>query len=201
MTSTISTANGTLTNPNILILISDQTRAPQHWPADWVAKNLPTMTRLMSNGLTFANAFTPASECCPARASFVTSTYPQENGVTKTVSYLQPNTFTNLANVLASASYATFWKGKWHLSGPVDPPNWSAADIEAMQTNFQMQQWNPPDAGTSYPSGADADLSTIGGGTPNNDGRIVNGITAQGQTPGWGESAIDFINGETKGGS
>src|SRR3954468_14190209 len=102
MASTISTSNGTLTNPNILILISDQTRAPQHWPADWVAKHLPTLTRLMNNGLTFENAFTAASECCPARAAFVTSTYPEENGVTHTVSYLPPNTFTNLANVLAS---------------------------------------------------------------------------------------------------
>lgn len=198
MTSTISTANGTLTNPNILILISDQTRAPQHWPAGWVAKNLPTLSRLMNNGLTFTNAFTPASECCPARAAFVTSTYPEENGVTQTISYLPPNTFTNLANVLATANYPTIWKGKWHLSGPVNG-TWSAADIQALDDHYQMQQWNPPDAGTTYPTQSGSDLSDIGGGTPNNDGRIVNGVTAPGQTPGWGESAVEFINNQPSG--
>jgi hypothetical protein len=56
MTSTISTDAGTLTYPNILILISDQTRYPQHWPAGWAEKNLPTMTRLMNNALTFTSA-------------------------------------------------------------------------------------------------------------------------------------------------
>ncbi|HKS22837.1 MAG TPA: sulfatase-like hydrolase/transferase [Thermoanaerobaculia bacterium] len=194
MTSTISTANGTLTNPNILILISDQTRAPQHWPADWVSKNLPTLQRLMNNGLTFTNAFAPASECCPARASFITSTYPEENGVTVTTSELPPNKYINLANVLASANYPTAWKGKWHLWAPDGP--WSAAAIQALNENYQMQEWNPPDAGTQL--GPDSN-PTLGGGTANNDGRFVNGITAQGQTPGWGESAVDFLNNQPLG--
>lgn len=121
----------------------------------------------------------------------------EENGVTYTVSYLAPNKFTNLANVLAAATnptYQTAWKGKWHLSGPKSG-TWSAADIAFLNSNFQMQQWNPPDAGTSYGGGSD-----IGGGTPNNDGRFVNGVTPNsGQTQGWGNSAVDFINNQPLG--
>ena len=54
-----------------------------------------------------------------------------------------------------------------------------------------MAGWNPPDAGNSL-----MDVRTSGGGRPNNDGRYVRGMTAgtSGQEPGFGTSAIDFIN-------
>jgi arylsulfatase A-like enzyme len=184
MTSTISTSAGTLTYPNILILLSDQTRYPQHWPAGWVERNLPTMTRLMNHGLTFTRCFTAASECCPSRASFLTSTYPEENGVTTTAGYLTPNKLVNLANVLADAGYPTIWKGKFHIANPADYQPQNGAQY--LFDSYQMQQWNPPDAGTGY--GLD---SGIGGGKYNNDGRIVNGVTTPVQ--GYGCSAVQFL--------
>ncbi|HVR38635.1 MAG TPA: sulfatase-like hydrolase/transferase [Thermoanaerobaculia bacterium] len=182
--------------PNIVILISDETRRPMHWPADWVRNNLPAMQRLMNNGLTFTRAYTAACECSPSRASFLTSTYPEQNGVDVTFTTPLPTTLANLATILATANYPVIWKGKWHLSHPVSGSNWTEADIAALQTNYGMQQWNPPDAGTSL--GVD---STLGGGIPNNDGRFVMGVTMpvtnpQTQTLGvGGTSALDFING------
>lgn len=192
MSSTISTSNGTLTNPNIVIFISDETRFPQHWPADWVAKHLPTWQKLMNNGLTFTNAITAACECSPSRASFVTSTYPEENGVTITFLKALPPSMTNLADVLDSANYPVIWKGKWHLSFPVQNGTWSEADIQALETSYRMQDWNPPDAGTSLGVGP-----TLGGGKWNNDDRFVTGVAHNGQQA-WGTGVLDFLEGATE---
>lgn len=188
MPSTISTANGTLTNPNIVLFISDETRYPQHWPPDWVSKNLPTWQKLMNNGLTFTNAITAACECSPSRASFVTSTYPEENGVTITFKRPLPASMTNLADVLGAASYPVIWKGKWHLSHAVDGGDeWSERDIAALEEKYRMQGWNPPDAGTSLGVG-----DTLGGGMWDNDDRFVTGIAHNGQQA-WGTGVLQFL--------
>ncbi|MFM9949591.1 MAG: hypothetical protein ACKV1O_16760 [Saprospiraceae bacterium] len=41
-----------------MIFLTDQERATQHFPDNWEAHNLPGLTRLKKNGLTFNNAFT-----------------------------------------------------------------------------------------------------------------------------------------------
>ena len=80
---------------------------------------------------------------------------------------------------------------------------WTAADIANMESQYGLAEWNPPDAGNAIqerqPSmfGFFDGLTTLGGGTPNNDGRYVSGVTpgASGQTPGvGGESVLDFIS-------
>jgi len=187
MPSKISTPQGTLTDPNIVIFISDETRYPQHWPPDWVAKNLPTWQRLMNNGLTFTNAITAACECSPSRASFITSTYPEENGVTVTFNDPLSTSMVNLADVLGAASYPVIWKGKWHLSLPSNGSAWGPQDIEALEKNYRMKNWNPPDAGTSLGVGP-----TLGGGLWNNDDRFVTGIAHNGQQA-WGTGALQFL--------
>jgi arylsulfatase A-like enzyme len=189
--ASITTANGTLTDPNIVLFISDETRYPQHWPADWVAQQLPTWQKLANHGLTFTNAITAACECSPSRASFLTSTYPEENGVRVTFSNPLPKTMTNLADVLAAAKYAVTWKGKWHLSHPVNDGQWGPDDPAALQTNYRMQGWNPPDAGTSLGPG-----STLGGGKWNNDDRFVTGTAHNGQQA-WGTGVLEFLENVT----
>jgi arylsulfatase A-like enzyme len=186
--ASIKTANGTLTDPNIVLFLSDETRYPQHWPADWVAQHLPTWQKLASNGLTFTNAITAASECSPSRASFVTSTYPEENGVRVTFQQALPTTMVNLADVLISAGYPVTWKGKWHLSHPASDGKWSEGDIATLQTNYRMQGWNPPDAGTAL----DPPGQTLGGGKWNNDDRFVTGNAHNGQEA-WGTGVLDFL--------
>jgi arylsulfatase A-like enzyme len=177
--------------PNILILMTDQQRAVQHWPAGWVKKNLPSVARLAKRGLTFNNAFTSAAECSPSRAALLTSTYPQQNGVTTTPGTLSPTGFRNMAQVMTEAGYVVAWKGKWHLtqgSDDTDSPDFLAA--------YDANQWNPPDAGTTL----QAD-STLGGGTPNNDGRYVSGMDGKpGQTQGYGQSVVEFLSGYDKSG-
>jgi hypothetical protein len=83
-------------------------------------------------------------------------------------------------------------------NGGVD---FTAADIERMEKNWGWSRWNPPDAGNSLlawmPSefGMYDGLATLGGANPNNDGRYIEGVTpgARGQTPGFGESLVDFL--------
>lgn len=163
--------------PNIVILITDQQRSLQHWPADWVSKNLPNTQRLMDTGMTFNNAFCAANECSPSRATFVTSTYDTINRVSTTPPkqtdppkpFGLPPTLPNLATVLKQAGYQAFWKGKWHLLAE------AASDLEA----YGFSGWDPPDAGTSL-----ATDSTLGGGNPDNDGRFA-------------DDAVTFLQGYT----
>jgi arylsulfatase A-like enzyme len=100
--------------------------------------------------------------------------------------------------------YEVVWKGKWHLSLPVEGGNdWSAMDIANLQDRFDLKGWNPPDAGnaiqqiqpmpdaTTFPG-----LTTLGGGYANNDSRYVRGMSkdAPQQTAGYGSSVLDYLS-------
>ena len=56
---------------NILVFLTDQERAVQHFPPDWTKHNMPGLTRMQNHGLTFENAFTNACMCSPARSTFM----------------------------------------------------------------------------------------------------------------------------------
>ncbi|HKO59023.1 MAG TPA: sulfatase-like hydrolase/transferase [Thermoanaerobaculia bacterium] len=155
-------ANGNL--PNIVLIITDQERTLQHWPASFLSK-LPAMQQLMNTGLTFHQAFTAASMCCPSRATFLTSNYPAVTGVTTTgspeppASLPPPAVFANLAGVLTQAGYATCaWRGKWHLGG-------------GGPDDYGFSGWDPPDAGNYLRIN-----DTLGGGNPDNDQRYLSDI-------------------------
>jgi choline-sulfatase len=73
--------------PNLVLLITDQQRAPQHWPDDpqWLDALMPNDAELRRTGMTFTNAFTATAMCSPSRASIFTGTYPSRHGVTLTL--------------------------------------------------------------------------------------------------------------------
>jgi len=155
--------NGNL--PNIVLIITDQERSVQHWPG--FMSHLPAMSQLMNTGFSFENAFSGACMCSPSRATFLTSNYPAVTGVTTTGTpepphwLPPPSTFPNLATVLAKAGYQTIvWKGKWHLSGGNGP------------NDYGFSGWDAPDAGVDL----NPDGNTLGGGTPDNDGRFLNDL-------------------------
>lgn len=164
--------------PNILLIITDQMRWPQHWPEGWARRHLPSLDRLMRNGMTFTQAFCAACECSPSRGALVTSTYPQTNGVTTTPPGVNlPADLPNLATVLAGAGYQAAWRGKWHLFDPTT----AEGDLAA----YGFAGWDPPDAGITL------DTTLLGGGTPGtpstngNDPRYVSGV----------DGAVDFLDG------
>jgi choline-sulfatase len=195
--------------PNIVVLMSDQERHHIHWPAGWAEKNLPARQRLKRNGLYFNRAYTAACQCSPSRALMMTGRFAPVNRVTQT--FLWPglvhrNRQPNIASLLKEkAGYEVVWKGKWHLSYAVNAAlgnggeDWTAADIKAMEANFGWSGWNPPDAGNAIQEwqrtefGKFNGLATLGGADPDNDGRYVEGSTHRGQTPGFGESVVEFL--------
>jgi arylsulfatase A-like enzyme len=81
--------------PNFLVLITDQQRAPRHWPDDpgWLRELMPNDAELASTGLSFRNAFCSTAMCSPSRASLFTGLYPAEHGMelTLTAADLRPN--------------------------------------------------------------------------------------------------------------
>ncbi len=187
--------------PNFLIILTDQERAPMHWPSGWAEENLPATERLKRHGLTFRNAFTNTCQCSPSRATLHTSTYPSEHGVTSTfgpgAGRLPPSLRANqcnLAKVLRMSGYHVVYKGKWHLSRPVNQPlvapgTWTAADIQHLDNRFGYAEWNPPDAGHSL-----GDLTTLGDGKAQHDRRYVLGTSGRQRGKDYGESAIEFLD-------
>jgi len=73
--------------PNLILLVTDQQRAPQHWPQDpaWLDELMPNDAELRRTGISFTRAFTATAMCSPSRASFLTGTYPSRHGVTLTL--------------------------------------------------------------------------------------------------------------------
>jgi len=159
---------------NIILFISDQERAIQHFPKDWMRKNLPGMRRLRRHGISFERAFTSACMCSPSRATMMTGFFPAQHGVKYTLEESMPNdeypqvemplpsVMPNLATVMKAAGYNVVYKGKWHCSKPANRKA-VPADIE----KYGFDRWDPPDAG------ANQDIKEAGGGRPDNDGRFM----------------------------
>jgi choline-sulfatase len=197
--------------PNILLIITDQEREVMHWPAAWAEANLPARSGLLEHGLQFTRAQCNTAACSASRATLMTGRYPTEHGVKNLVTSddpedkvqrhlpVLPSNLPNLATVMAAAGYHVALKGKLHLTRPVQYDHerkryyWSEADIAHLAERYGFHDWNPPDM--SDPTS----LSDLGGGSVNNDGRIVDGSgTAAGEARPHGElyrqSAVHFLN-------
>ncbi|GAB2447290.1 hypothetical protein GCM10027062_31200 [Nocardioides hungaricus] len=185
-------APGSAAGKNILIFITDQQRRTRHFPAGWEQENLPGLTRLKENGVSFENAFSNTAMCSPSRATLFTGLYPAQHGVKYTLELdmpaedypqveLSPD-LTNLATVMSAAGYEVVYKGKWHLSKPVaGGSDWSPEDL----ARYGFTRWNSPDGG------ANQDISEAGGGVVDHDGRYLN---ADGDAEDGAEGVLKFIN-------
>jgi choline-sulfatase len=157
---------------NVVLFITDQDRAIQHFPPGWAEQNLPGVSRLRRHGVTFRNAFTNSCMCSPARATFMTGYFPAQHGVKYTLEldmpapqYPQvemPLDLANLATVMSAAGYHVVYKGKWHLNKPAGT-KWVPSDVN----QYGFTRWNPQDAG------ANQDISEAGGGVTDHDARFI----------------------------
>ena len=157
--------------PNLLILITDQERYPQHWPPGWADQYLPNRRRLANHGLTFTRTFCASAMCTPSRASLFTGLYPPEHGVDQTLRYgtgplatcqstLQIST-QNMGKMLETAGYDVHYRGKWHVS---KDPSGTGEITEAEHLGiYHFKGWVPPEGG------ADQNPSGFGGGNTNYD--------------------------------
>src|SRR5436190_7320137 len=157
---------------NVVLFVTDQERKIQYFPPGWEEQNLPGLTRLKGNGLSFDNAFTNACMCSPARSTLMTGYFPAQHGVKYTLEEDMtrpknpqsplPVDLQNIASVASAAGYNVIYKGKWHCSKPAGS-DWEPSDL----STYGFQRWDPPDAG------ANQDPDQAGGGTANDDGRFM----------------------------
>ncbi len=160
---------------NVILFLTDQERALQHFPRHWLRENMPGMRRLRRHGLSFERAFTNACMCSPARSTLMTGYFPAQHGVKYTLEedmpadeYPQvemppPSVLANPATVMRAAGYNVVYKGKWHCSKPATPGEAKPSDL----AEYGFERWNPPDAG------ANQTVPEAGGGYVDNDGRFV----------------------------
>jgi arylsulfatase A-like enzyme len=114
--------------PSVLLIVTDD----QRWDTLWA---MPEVQRsLIEPGVTFSEAFTTSSLCCPSRASILTGAYPHTTGVYRqTLPYGGFKSFddsTTVATALRARGYRTGFFGKYldsyqsdALAGYV-PPGW-----------------------------------------------------------------------------
>src|SRR5438477_3223 len=158
-----------LNGMNVLIFLTDQERAIQHFPPGWAERNLPGEQRLKRHGLTFERAFCNACMCSPSRATLMTGYFPAQHGVKWTLEedmpadqYPQqemPVDLPNIATVMAAAGFSTPLKGKFHVTKPAGKSSTFKPEDAG---KYGFERWDPPDAG------ADQSPSQFGGGYMNN---------------------------------
>jgi len=115
---------------------------PRHGPA--VAANLARLMR---------RSGTPRGRALRQFASGAIGLGPKGGGEPE----LDPDT-PNLASMLAAAGYTIGYKGKWHLTQPVEASGWSDRDSERLESAYGFAGWEPPDAGEN------AKAENFGGG-------------------------------------
>jgi choline-sulfatase len=175
---------------NVLVFLTDQQRAVQHFPPGWTQRNMPGLHRLQQRGLTFENAFTNACMCSPARSTLMSGYFPAQHGVKYTLETDMPSpqypqvelatSFKNPASVVASAGYTPVYKGKFHCVKPANGSTFVPSDVN----QYGFTRWDPPDAG------ANQDVSEEGGGSYDNDGRFMN---SQGTVSAGTEGAVQYL--------
>jgi arylsulfatase A-like enzyme len=179
---------------NVILFLTDQERAIQHFPENWLRQNLPGMRRLQRHGLSFESACCSACMCSPSRTSLMTGYFPAQHEVKNTLEedmpaekgYEQdemplPSQMPNIATVMKAAGYNVVYKGKWHCSKPEKEGDAQPADLE----KYGFGRWDPPDAG------ANQDPPEAGGGFIDNDGRFVN---SKGEAAAGAEGAIEYLS-------
>jgi arylsulfatase A-like enzyme len=182
---------GKVAGMNVLLFLTDQQRAIQHFPPGWSARNLPGVTRLQEHGLTFENAFTNACMCSPARSTLMSGYFPAQHGVKYTLETDMPSpeypqvelalSFANPATVVAAAGYTPVYKGKFHCNKPANGTSWVPNDVN----KYGFTRWDPPDAG------ANQNVPEEGGGIYDNDGRFM---SSQGTPEAGTEGALQYLS-------
>jgi arylsulfatase A-like enzyme len=103
--------------PNILVIVVDQLRAPQGFTASpTLARMLPNISRLRREGVSFERHYTASNDCTPARSTLLTGLYTHQTGCMITGgSTLDPG-FPTWGTMLREHGYESWWFGKWHLT-------------------------------------------------------------------------------------
>ena len=106
----------TPTQPNVLVLLTDQWRAQATGYAGDPNVDTPHLDSLAAISVNFKNAVSGMPVCSPFRASLLTGQRPLTHGVFMNDVQLDTNAVT-IAKVFNKQGYDTGYIGKWHLDG------------------------------------------------------------------------------------
>ncbi|MFN8471501.1 MAG: sulfatase-like hydrolase/transferase [Anaerolineae bacterium] len=108
------------TQPNILMIVTDQEYAHQSLPAGCV---LPNRDRIRSRGVTFDNHHATTTVCTPSRSVMITGRHTPHTGMFDNTNFAwiddmkaDPEALPTIGHLLRDQGYYTVLKGKWHLS-------------------------------------------------------------------------------------
>lgn len=105
--------------PNVILIVLDDLGCHDLGCLGAADLKTPHIDSLASSGARFANWYSNAPVCAPARATILTGRYPIRCGVAHNGLSLPPHEQT-IASVLRPAGYATGIVGKWHLGATPD---------------------------------------------------------------------------------
>jgi choline-sulfatase len=158
---------------NLVLIITDQERAPMHWPEGYAETRMPSRARLMRHGVSFSQATCNTAMCSPSRATFFTGLMPAQHRVIDTLTddgpfspmetVLDPQ-LPNLASMLRAGGYEVHYRGKWHMSkGATGGYDVTAEHLAA----YGFDGWVAPDAG------GDTRPENFGGGRADHDAAYI----------------------------
>lgn len=106
-----------MTQPNIVLLVSDQHRADWLGCAGNRVARTPHLDALARDGVRFTAAYCNAPLCVPSRMSMLVGRQPNRTGVLSNADSL-PSDLPTFAHALALAGYETVLCGRMHFVGP-----------------------------------------------------------------------------------
>lgn len=111
--------------PNILVVMVDQMRAPQWFPdSQQLGALLPNLDRLRTRSTSFGSHYSASNMCTPSRGVLTTGLYSHQTGCLYTGEGPTESTlaarFPTWGTMLRDAGYRTWWWGKWHLGSAAD---------------------------------------------------------------------------------
>jgi arylsulfatase A-like enzyme len=103
--------------PNILVIMVDQLRAPRWFGPTGQGPALPpNIAALARSGVSFARHYTASNDCTPARSALLTGLHTHQTGCMITGASTLDNGFPTWGTMLQEQGYDNYWYGKWHLT-------------------------------------------------------------------------------------
>lgn len=130
---------------NILLVVTDQERSWEQYPAGFIETHCPGRMRLRESGVSIDGAHTPIQLCSMARGVIYTGAHSPNNGVWENVPVPMASDLSTelptLGTMLQDAGYRTGYAGKWHLTNlyPQDAPL-SAAEVQSIIRSYGFDE-------------------------------------------------------------
>lgn len=106
--------------PNILYFVADQMRSDVQHHLGNEAALTPNLDALVSDGVSFRNAYCQNPVCVPSRCSFLTGLYPHTTGH-RTMHFLQNSDEPNILRIMKNAGYEVIWTHRNDVLGGDKP--------------------------------------------------------------------------------